>query len=46
MIKENLGNIDPLKLSQTAVLFSRIVAALVVLKCYDLAIDQINKQNK
>jgi hypothetical protein len=46
MIKENLGNIDPLKLSKTAFLCSRKVAASVVLKCYDLAIDQINKQNK
>lgn len=39
MIKETLGNTDLLKLPKIAFLCSRQVPALVVLKCYDWAIE-------
>ena len=45
MIKENIGNIDLLKLPKTAFLCSRKVPATVVLKCYDWAIEQREEGN-
>lgn len=45
MIKESLGNNDLLKLPKTAFLCSRQVPASVVLKCYDWAIEQREKEN-
>jgi predicted Rossmann fold nucleotide-binding protein DprA/Smf involved in DNA uptake len=39
-IKEHIGNIELLKISQTAFLCSRKIPASVVLKCYDWAIEQ------
>lgn len=44
-IKEHVGNIDLLKLLKTAFLCSRKVPASVVLKCYDWAIGQREKEN-
>ena len=45
MMKKSLGNTDLLKLPKTAFLCSRQVPALVVLKCYDWAIEQREKGN-
>lgn len=45
MIKENLGNINLLKLYKTAFLCSRRIPANVVLKCYDWAIEQREQGN-
>ena len=39
-VKENIGNIELLKLQKTAFLCSRSIPASVVLKCYDWAIEQ------
>ena len=43
-IKEHIGNIELLKLSKTAFLCSRKIPASVVLKCYDWAIEQREKE--
>lgn len=45
MIAESLGNINLLKQPKTAFLCSRKVPASVVLKCYDWAIEQREKDN-
>lgn len=45
MLKNNLGNIDLLKLSKTAFLCSRKIPASIVLKCYDWAINQREQGN-
>jgi len=39
-VKENIGNIELLKLQKTAFLCSRSIPASAVLKCYDWAIAQ------
>lgn len=44
MIQATLGNIEILKLHKTAFLCSRKVPASVVLKCYDWAIEQREKE--
>lgn len=44
MIIASLGNMDFLKLSKTAFLCSRKVPASAVLKCYDWAIEQREKE--
>jgi hypothetical protein len=45
MIYSTIGNTDFLKLPKTAFLCSRKVPATVVLKCYDWAIEQREKDN-
>ena len=45
MIVSSLGNTELLKLRKTAFLCSREVPASVVLKCYDWAIEQREKNN-
>lgn len=44
-IKDYLGNRDLLKLQKTAFLCSRNIPAQAVLKCYDWAVEQRDKEN-
>jgi len=39
-VKENIGNVELLKLQKTAFLCSRSIPATAVLRCYDWAIAQ------
>lgn len=44
-IKDHIGNLELLKLHKTAFLCSREIPASIVLKCYDWAIEQREKEN-